>query len=498
VGSQSAKGANTYYVAPTSSGTQTGSIDHPFTSFTSAINAAAAGDTIYVRGGTYNFGGTLQVNKSGASGNRINLWAYPNETPILDFSVQSETDSSRGLQFNASASWWHIKGLTVQHAGDNGVHVLSNNNILDQLVTRYNRDSGLQLHGSAANNLVVNCDSYENYDPGNAGENADGFAAKFASLGPGNIFRNDRAWGNSDDGWDTWESPNGVLVQNSWSFDNGINIWGVSGFNGDGTGYKLGKPGGNHVLTNVLAVDNRNGVDINENGTGVKVYNSTSFSNTRNWQFDFDTATHILKNNISLGGSSSDNFDSAVSSFNTWNGIALAVNNADFISTNRFASSIDLLKQPRLADGSLPDLGGFLKLVSNSNLVDVGTPISFVFNGVPYNLAYNGTAPDLGAFETGAAAPSLPGDYSGNNVVDMADYIVWRKYLNTSATLPNDSTPGVDAGDFDVWRAQFGAAGGAGASIGAAASVPEPHSAWFVLAALLLKLMSRRRAPCVC
>jgi hypothetical protein len=466
-------GANTYYVAPTGgSDSNSGAIDAPFATFGKAVSVAAAGDTIFARGGMFNLASTFSISKSGTAANRINLWAYPGETPILNFSAQAENDNNRGLLLSASADWWHVKGLTVENAGDNGVHVVGDNNILDQLVTRYNKDSGLQLHGTASNNLVLNCDSYENFDPDKAGEDADGFAAKFASLGPGNIFRGNRSWGNSDDGWDTWESPNGVLIQDSWSFDNGINIWGVDGFNGDGTGYKLGKPGGDHVLTNVLAVDNRtNGVDINENGSGVEVYNSTSFSNGRNWQFDEDTATHILKNNISYDGASTDNFDSAISSFNTWNGPAFAVSAADFQSTARMVGPTDLLKQPREADGSLPDLGGFLKLVEGSNLVNAGTPISFVFNGQTYNLPFNGAAPDLGAFETGAPPPMLPGDYNGDNMVDAADYAVWRDNLDQSVSLPNDLTPGsVDAADYGVWQTNFGRSGGSGA--GAQISLP--------------------------
>jgi PEP-CTERM motif len=66
-----------------------------------------------------------------------------------------------------------------------------------------------------------------------------------------------------------------------------------------------------------------------------------------------------------------------------------------------------------------------------------------------------------------------PGDYNGNGVVDAADYVLWRKYLNTNTTLPNDATPGsVVAGDYQVWRAHFGAPPGAGATF--AANVPEP------------------------
>jgi hypothetical protein len=404
-----ALGADTYYVATDGSDSNDGSIGSPLATFTHAIDLSGPGDTIYARGGTYNLSSRITVSKSGASGSRINLLAYPGETPVLDFSSMSSallgSSGGRGLQFGSDASWWNVKGLVIENAKDNGLYNGGNHNIFDQLELRYNADSGLQLDDTASNNLIVNCDSYENFDPQNGGENADGFAAKFESLGPGNIFRGDRAWGNSDDGWDTWASANGVLVQDSWSFDNGINIWGIAGFTGDGNGYKLGKPGGDHVLTNVLAVDNAaNGIDVNGNGLGVQVYNSTSHSNSgKNWQFDEDLATHILTNNISIGGTVTI-YPLVNDTHNTWNGIT--VSSADFESLSRVAGGVDLLRAPREADGSLPDLGSYLHLVPDSNLIDAGVPISFTFGDVTYNLPYNDLAPDLGAFETGS--PVIP------------------------------------------------------------------------------------------
>ena len=53
--------------------------------------------------------------------------------------------------------------------------------------------------------------------------------------------------------------------------------------------------------------------------------------------------------------------------------------------------------------------------------------------------------------------PFVNGDYNNNGVVDATDYVVWRKRLNQSVTLPNDSTPGtVTSADYTVWRVNFG------------------------------------------
>lgn len=490
-------GAAEYFIAPTGgSDSNSGTIAAPFASFTKAIAIAQAGDTIFARGGTYNLSSRINIGKAGTTNNPIQLFAYPGETPILDFAGQPINSSNRGIQLSDAANWWHIKGLTIQNAGDNGLYTEGDNGVFEQIVTRWNEDSGLQLHGTATNNLVLNCDSYENYDAANRGENADGFAAKFENLGVGNIIRGSRAWGNSDDGWDMWNGPNGVLVEDSWSFSNGRNLWGVSSFAGDGTGFKLGHDGGPHVLANVLAWDNAgHGIDINgngynydgdtpttPNGSKVLIVNSVSYDNDkRNWLFDENIA-HVLRNNISFAGGQSDLIDGAADdTFNTWNGIP--VNAADF------RSLVDTIARgPRNADGSLP-ASDFLKLASDSNLIDAGTPISFVFNGVTYTLAFRGAAPDLGAYETGTPAPELPGDYNSDHVVDASDYTAWRDAVDTDTNLPNDVTPGVvDASDYEVWRLHFGQslAGGLGAI-----AVPEPGA--FVLAATVALLAFSRR-----
>ncbi len=90
-------------------------------------------------------------------------------------------------------------------------------------------------------------------------------------------------------------------------------------------------------------------------------------------------------------------------------------------------------------------------------------------------------------------AVDLAGDYNGNNKVDAADYVVWRKYLNTNATLPNDTTPGsVIAADYGVWRAHYGDSVGESALF--AAIVPEPECG--ILVALGVVPFLRRIRNC--
>lgn len=53
---------------------------------------------------------------------------------------------------------------------------------------------------------------------------------------------------------------------------------------------------------------------------------------------------------------------------------------------------------------------------------------------------------------------AFAGDYNDDGLVDAADYIVWRKWSGSAATLPNETeTPGeVTAEDFGVWKTHFG------------------------------------------
>jgi glucose/arabinose dehydrogenase/type 1 glutamine amidotransferase len=55
--------------------------------------------------------------------------------------------------------------------------------------------------------------------------------------------------------------------------------------------------------------------------------------------------------------------------------------------------------------------------------------------------------------------PTLDGDYNQDQVVDAADYVVWRKTVGSTTDDRADGNGDgvIDAEDYDVWRANFGA-----------------------------------------
>jgi formylglycine-generating enzyme required for sulfatase activity len=87
----------------------------------------------------------------------------------------------------------------------------------------------------------------------------------------------------------------------------------------------------------------------------------------------------------------------------------------------------------------------------------------------------------------------IPGDYNANNVVDAGDYVLWRKYLGQSFTLPNDSTPGTEPGDYEVWREHFGQTPGSGSSAGLQSNaIPEPCACWLLASFAVIWLCLRK------
>ena len=90
------------------------------------------------------------------------------------------------------------------------------------------------------------------------------------------------------------------------------------------------------------------------------------------------------------------------------------------------------------------------------------------------------------------AVAGLPGDYNQNNVVDAADYTVWRDNLGSGTALANDDTPGVGPDDYTRWKTNFGQSAGSGALTSAA--VPEPASCVLYLIAAL-GLLAWRKKP---
>jgi hypothetical protein len=187
-------GSDVIYCSP-SGGGDGKSISSP-TDVLSAISSVKAGGTIYLLEGTYKFSETIMIaeSNSGSEGAYKTISAYPGADVVFDFSAQATAGANRGVVLDGS--YWHFYGFEITKAGDNGMLLSGDNNIIEMMVFNDNQDTGLQIsrYNSSytdisqwpSDNLILNCTSKNNCDDETM-ENADGFAAKL-TCGEGNVF----------------------------------------------------------------------------------------------------------------------------------------------------------------------------------------------------------------------------------------------------------------------------------------------------------------------
>lgn len=473
------------HVATTGSDSNDGSASAPLLTIHKAVEEVKPGDTIWIHGGTYRISERIKIPQKATSPDaRCYMWAVPGEGEvIIDGSLMHHTTEAtfkmgRCIYVNHLANYWHFKGLTLCNAEDNGMKVEGSYNIIEQCTFHDNNDTGLQIgmykdfsieetkelpagipqfnpdYRYCRGNVVINCDSYNNYDSRtysttDDGGDADGFACKLFP-GPGTEFHGCRAWNNSDDNWDLYMVYHPVVIDHCWSFHAGYTPTGDA--IGNGNGFKLGGGGssggaafdqsvGAHLVRNCVAFDNlHKGFDQNNAYEGMYVLNCTAWGNEFNYRFPtyFKYGSMYLRNCIGFKPTRlnheflSENKEGAKlpnTDYNSWTTLdgcdpykegnkvnGVRVDTKDY-SSEFISLSVDDFLAPRQADGSLP-VNDFARLKPGSVMIDKGEPI---VNFVParmlsaaeaaaagltldeadiLTIAYNDAAPDFGAYET--------------------------------------------------------------------------------------------------
>ena len=379
------------FVSPNGLPTGNGTKEHPYDIYT-AVDNAVPGQTIVLMEGTYKMLSTLKIKRGidGTADAYINMIGDPEAAtrPVIDFQGEFSGITHGG-------DYWYFYGFDVTRSldGQKGFQVSGSNNVLDQINTYYNGNTGVQIsryNGKdlfqdwPANNLILNCSSYCNYDRGF--EDADGFAAKL-TCGEGNVFDGCLSYNNADDGWDLYAkletgSIGAVTIRNCVAHSNGW-VPGVEG-EGNGNGFKMGGDSlsGKHKLENSYAFFNRakgidsnscpdiiviNSVSYNNGSYNVAFYtnNATNTDYSANGIVSFKDSTNPHADGISIGEQfkPKGTQDTGKYQGNTnyyWNGTA-SVNAAGEAITADMFVSLQFNGITRNADGSL-NLDGFLQL----------------------------------------------------------------------------------------------------------------------------------------
>ncbi|MGN1412141.1 MAG: dockerin type I domain-containing protein [Oscillospiraceae bacterium] len=405
------------YCSP--NGTGDGSSKENPTDVLTALSSIKAGGVIYLLGGTYNFSETILIdeNNCGTADAYKTIMAYPGDTVVWDFSALTVDPSNRGVVLDGD--YWHFYGFEITKAGDNGMLLSGNNNVIQMMIFNNNQDTGLQISRYntnnatidtwPSNNLILNCTSKNNCDDETM-ENADGFAAKL-TCGEGNIFDGCMSYNNSDDGWDlfakTETGPIGVVtLQNCIAFRNGYTEDGRGYGDCDGNGFKLGGSGvgSAHVVKNCLAFENLNcGFTDNNNPKLESLTGCTSFNNNygKNGKPNFSLYRctddgcdfkDIISYYNANGNASNDKFVGTMENSIFYNakyhkvtdkidvengfkgGDDITVSDSDFVSVTAPEMGSDFHTLWRDDDGSI-NTHGFMQLAESGTITNVGADL---------------------------------------------------------------------------------------------------------------------------
>ena len=457
---------NTYYISPDGNdNTGDGSEAKPWYNIAVAYAAASPGDHIVCKGGTYKISKygtdgklTVRMNKIGTADKPIVIRCADGEKPVFDF-VQQLIDCNRKTAnvgdrgILLSGDYHIIFGIHIMHAADNAIKLEGNHNRIERCEFSYNLDTGIQLgfghkfsdthpgissnDGSyCAYNDIVDCDSHHNCDcDANYGSDADGFACKMHN-GIGNRFIRCRAWRNSDDAWDLYETDYDVILAECWAWKSGDasdHLWvkdyldTSASFSGNGNGIKLGGNGeggsskGIHYAFNCIAFgcnksSSVKGFDCNSHKGGHVLVGCLGFDNSYDYMFESGGSDANTKyyNNVCLGrqeicvGYDDYNALTAPMSKNGWtNHLVTGISADDYITLDE-----DDALLPRDIYGGLPRRFGRLTADPENKLVDAGNAdldnVNNVWQGLVAEFPFlerkiTGDARDLGPYERPAS-----------------------------------------------------------------------------------------------
>jgi len=389
---------NSYYVATDGDDNNPGTKKKPFATLMKAQQAANAGDTVFIRGGFYNMltvantanvGKTpyhyvLEFDKSG-----ITYRGYNTEIPVFDFSNIPTDARVAGFHITPAAS-----DVTFQQFEVTGIKVGSNQrqaegfriegkNVNLNLVNVHDTQAvGIYYIGHSTGK-VYRCDSYNNIGlPGTNYENTSiGNCDGFGAHGDGTIFKECRAWNNSDDGYDCINVHGPVVFDSCWAFDMNAG--------GDSNGFKVGGFAraaqtvvpSVHTVTNCIAADNgQHGFYANHQPSQAATWiNNTSYNNkTGNFNMlecatlidgtDIPGTREVLNHNLAYKNNTLDqaNLPAENNTNNSWNLDGVTMTDADFQSLD-----MNQLSKPRSIDGTLPSIT-FMKPTDSEKFAGLG------------------------------------------------------------------------------------------------------------------------------
>ncbi len=303
--------AATYYIATTGSDANTcaqaQNPDSPKLTVSAGVACASAGDTVYLRGGTY----TGQANRiksdqytvrSGTSwSNPITIAAFSGETVVIKMIVlysdvaylvfdrividAKNSGNDEGLVIENGAHHIRFQNGEIRNARRQGVLGMVDSEILNSSIHDNGTDASAGQHGlyvTGDNNLVEGCDIYNNayygiqtYDAGGGPDN--------------NIFRNNRIHNNGR----IRPSFEIILGSGTGNIASGNQIYGGAG---GGIQVQYGPPVNSQIIENTIYGNASDGIFIAADARGTTVSNNRVYGNGGKPIVDLGSNTTLAAN----------------------------------------------------------------------------------------------------------------------------------------------------------------------------------------------------------
>lgn len=353
--------ATDYFVSPTGNDSNSGLEEKkPFATLGKVMPLLKPGDNVYLLPDTFRvqpsevqmvekgiYTDVFYFDQKGEKGMPISIVGLTRNglRPVFDFSaIHPEGRRISGFLVRGQYLVFRnfetagIQSVLPTHAQSENFRVMNgHHNTFDNIAAHDGMGIGFYLMKHSDHNLVLNCDSYNNFDyvggsatPGDGGNN-DGFGAHLSGTDCNdNIFIGCRAWCNSDDGFDLINCNSPMTIEYCIAYRNGYSQNADGTFKGraDGNGIKSGgftmvkkdvlRPDPfpvHQVHDNITARNGSNGIYSNHQLGGVHFYNNASYRNGRNnYNFvnrrgpsaqdavDVNGYGHVVENNLAFAG----------------------------------------------------------------------------------------------------------------------------------------------------------------------------------------------------
>lgn len=321
--------AATYYVSTLGNDRNTGSESSPFRTIQKAADIVQAGDTVYVRQGSY--AGFAITNKNGTSGAWITFKAYPGEAVKIDPYINNyETGYGRSVDI-LGGSYIEISGFEMTDS--NPAYDYNSFSAYSQGVNREavkidtykgtaashiriagNHICRLGFHGLYSSYTSSHCEIVGNLIE-NAGLSRRGYGmyigGSYHTIRR-NIIRNSYGHGihvYSEGG----PTPDYNTIENNFSYNNGRTDYGAGYARGStpagriGDGIIVSGRGKGNVIRNNVVFGNINwGIRIGSHGASV--YDNIAYENGQQGFYVCDNCHAVVRNNISYLSKSQDGY----------------------------------------------------------------------------------------------------------------------------------------------------------------------------------------------